>query len=240
MIIAQPGFLPARLPDLFQWCSCRRSNITLNGSAVSQINDLSGNNNHWVQSTAANQPLFTSLIDGAKVMTFDGINDNMLSALSFPKGNYSIFVVFKSTDTRGSFISRDDSGFGDIDTLFGLGLQNLFPATDGHVTFERHTSSPNRFTGASSVIAYNDNATHFAGVVVDGFDADLYTDDVVVNTAGDISQCFKGLQIRLGIGFNAVSNPYSGDIAETIIYDRAISDTEVGFIKEYMMRMWAI
>ena len=201
MIISQPGFLPSRLPNLFQWCSCRRSPITLNGSNVSQLNDLSGNNNHWVQATASRQPLFTNQIANANIMTFDGVNDRMLSSLSFPKGNYSVFVVFKTTDTRATIISRDDSGFGNVDTLLGLGQQNQVGVTNGHVSFEQHTSTPNRSTAVASAIAYNDNATHFAGFVVNNFDADLYTDDVIVNSTSDISQCFKGLQIRLGIGF---------------------------------------
>lgn len=240
MIIAQPGFLPARLPDLFQWCSFRRSNITLNLGNISQIDDLSGNNNHWIQASAGNQPSYSNTIDGATVATFDGVSSKMASSLVFPKGNYSVFFVIKTLDLRGALIARDDTGYGNIDTLFGFGQQNVFPSSNGKVTFERHAPSPNRYDGVSSASTYNDGSPHFVGFVVNGFNEYVYADDSIAVTTGTIDGCFKGLTVNLGVGNNASSTYYAGDIAETIIYDRAISATEIGYIKNYMKMMWSI
>jgi len=240
MMPSKVGFLPTRLPDLFQWCSCRRSPITLNGSNLSQWNDISGNNNHWTQGTASLQPLFTDQIEGVTVPTFDGVDDQMIASIGFPTGNYSIFVAFKTTSLRGVFLGRDNTGFGTVDATFGVGTQNQVAVPDGHVAFERQASGPNRSDGINSVIAYNDNVIHFAGIVIDGFDLDLYVDDTHVSTTGTISGAFKFSPILLGIGFNGISIPFLGNIPETIIYDRAVSPEEVGFIKNYTDRMWNI
>ena len=53
------SFSPLGISNLIAWYDAGLG-ITLNGSDVSQWDDLSGNSNNAVQATASNQPLFVS------------------------------------------------------------------------------------------------------------------------------------------------------------------------------------
>lgn len=94
-----PGEVPAREPDLQLWLDASdSSSVTLNGSTVSQWNDKSGNGNHATQTTAANQPTYTSAgLNGFNVITFDGTNDFMdapAAWIASISSAFSIYYVF--------------------------------------------------------------------------------------------------------------------------------------------------
>jgi len=94
---------PADITTLAWWDASNASSITLNGSNVSQINDLSGNNYNATQSNASFQPAYTATLNGLNVMTFDGSNDILsLPAIAFPS-NYqmSVYLVGQGAVTTG-------------------------------------------------------------------------------------------------------------------------------------------
>ena len=75
-----------------------RSSIALNGSAVSQWYDKSGNGRHVSQAAASQQPAYgANTLNGRPVIRFDGVNDTLqratarLNGLSF----VSIFAVLR-------------------------------------------------------------------------------------------------------------------------------------------------
>lgn len=96
-MLAGRVFDPRRISGLSVWYDAADSStITLNGSAVSQWNDKSGNGYHASQSTANNQPAYnTNTRNGLAVVTFDGSNDSLVTS-SFADGwtAFTSFCVF--------------------------------------------------------------------------------------------------------------------------------------------------
>jgi hypothetical protein len=104
------AWTPANLVPTSAFWVNESSPITLVSGAVSQINDLSGNNRHFGQSTSANRPT-TSDLNGLRTLLFDGTNDNlsMLSGYGSVFKNVAAgwtFALYRTGVTDGSITER--------------------------------------------------------------------------------------------------------------------------------------
>lgn len=108
-------FTPASLTDLRGWWDVSdEGSITSSSGAISQIADLSGNGNHFVQSTAGNKPtLSADAPSGRNVATFDGVNDSMTApdATSLDLTQCSIFIALTmvSSGATANILSKDSA-----------------------------------------------------------------------------------------------------------------------------------
>lgn len=91
-------FLPNRMSAQEFWVSHQRSIITLNGSTISQIDDLSVNGDDATQSTASAQPTddTSSLINSLRAGDYDGTTDYLISdnVASVALNPHTIIAVF--------------------------------------------------------------------------------------------------------------------------------------------------
>lgn len=89
---------------LIHWA--RADFVTLNGSSVSAMTDLSGAGNPWSQGTAANQPAYTAsdaTLNNQATMRFDGSNDSMSSAFNPPTAaTVEVWIIAKSITWTGN------------------------------------------------------------------------------------------------------------------------------------------
>lgn len=93
--IINPGWTPLNLSSLACWYDFSQG-ITLNGSTVSQANDLSGNSRHLSQGTANKQPLYvTGAVNGYSAIRFDGSNDLMKSTSFTLSGAITVVMIMK-------------------------------------------------------------------------------------------------------------------------------------------------
>lgn len=101
------AWTPAEITTALWLDAADASTITLNGSNVSQWNDKSGNNNHVVQSTAANQPAYgTRTLNGKNVVEFSG-NQMLFSTESVVSGNPDVLMALViQYDTNVNFDDR--------------------------------------------------------------------------------------------------------------------------------------
>lgn len=194
------------------------------GTALATWVDKSGRKRNATQATALLQPLFKSNIQGGKgVIRFDGSNDSMAtaafsSAIAVP---YTQFVVFKTSVYKAFNVV-----LGDVTTLSAMGVHGdstkmyLFNGAVANVGIT-NTSFNLLYTewnGASTQISVNGGATS------------------TVNP-GTTRTTLSGLRI----GSNSdLSNPFAGDIAEIIIYNRALSAAEVLNINNYLKNKWGV
>jgi len=74
------------------WDASLSETITSVAGAVSQWNDLSGRNNHLIQTTAVKRPIYDTFA-GRPCVVFDGGNDSLLTTNVLPQ-NIAIFAVF--------------------------------------------------------------------------------------------------------------------------------------------------
>jgi hypothetical protein len=98
---------PSQITTLAWYDASNASSITLNGSNVSQMNDLSGNGYNAFQNTSANQPLYSGSIGGLNTITFNpsGTNEKLdLPSIAIP-GNYrmTFYLVAQMTSRLTSY-----------------------------------------------------------------------------------------------------------------------------------------
>jgi hypothetical protein len=114
------AFSPTSLTGLVAFFDCKdTSSMTLSGSNITQLNDLSGNAHHATQVTGTKQPL--SQNDGCY---FDGTDDRLAIDLGANLTSYSAFIVMKSSRQR-RFDALLDSNTGTAgDTTMETGAGN--------------------------------------------------------------------------------------------------------------------
>ena len=88
---------PSQLSGLTLWLDASdASTITLNGSNVAQWDDKSGNSRNASQTTAANQPIYTTNgMNGKPVISFDGFDDELIT-IPFALGETAAMVAQRS------------------------------------------------------------------------------------------------------------------------------------------------
>lgn len=92
------GFNPRSISGLAAWYDASlASSVTLNGTTVSQWDDLSGNNRHQLQATAAIQPIYNATgLNGRGTLTTTGTQWMQASAFeTSASGEYTAMMVMK-------------------------------------------------------------------------------------------------------------------------------------------------
>ncbi|MCI0533677.1 MAG: Ig-like domain-containing protein [Verrucomicrobiales bacterium] len=208
--------------------------LTLNGSAVSEWADQSGQSRNAAQTAPANQPTLVTTLLGKPGLRFDGINDFL--TFNLPVNDLtgmSIFLVANSTLATGGGGSQagDAAIFWNETAPWGTVYLSPFQ-NQVNVRFgtrevgNRHIHPRPAAIGADFSIT-----TAIHSETVDS----LYIDGQLAFEAGDKSPVLAGNRDigNLGRGFN--DNTYfAGDIAEVLVYTRAVSDTERQQIEQYL------
>ena len=232
LTVAAPGSVPAN--GLALWLRADAGTV-LNGSAVTQWTDQSSNNRNATQTSGANQPLLvSSAVNGLPAVRFDGVNDYLTFNLPVNGlGGMSIFLVAANTlnqDGVGSQAERaalfwNETAFWGTVYLspFQSAVNFRFGTTqsDNRTIYTRPTSVGSDFTLSTAV----KNGT---------------TDSLYVNGTLAVSQGGKLATIagcrdtgNLGRGYDD-NTYYAGDIAEVLVYSRALSSAERVAVEQYL------
>ena len=236
--------------------------VTASGGNVSQLNDKSGNNNHLVCATGADQPAInTSTLNGLPVLGFDG-TEYLRSATAAPwtfihnGSDAAIFVV-----ARPGVVSDPNAGYGLLGTggtaSAGVGFSLFFD--------DRASSSRNnawslgvyRGVGASlsaGFLAPDGSATpdtyHIFetridandGTVANRSDGRVDGGTLVTNDptySGVVSAASPTYVLEVGGAGNGVFLMVGG-IAEVLIYSGALSDADMTAVRTYLETKWAL
>jgi len=208
------------------WLKADTGMVT-NGSAVTQWKDQTVNGNTASQGNASDQPtLVSNALNGHAVVRFNGSSDylatNSVVTTSSP---FTIFVVSTLGNAPGPIYNGDSgaSGYGflrqntaDYGALYG-GRSNLtFGATitSGEQLQEIENTS-------SNVITFYQHGTQSG------------------NTASAGLNTPTGATYIGGVNSNA-SNLFSGDIAEVLIYNRALSTSERQQVEQYLLKQYGL
>ena len=244
----QDGSSVVLRPDLALWLRADQG-VLVNGSTVSQWTDRSGNGRHAVQAQAGKQPLYLrSAQAGRPALRFDGVDD----FLSFPcpvtgLSGMTILLVSATLEDRSGGVNGSGNA-----ALFWHEAENF-----GTVLL---TPSPSRIryffgTGQSqAVFVYPrpspiDRAFSLTTALKNGSDAVLYVGGEEVFRQGgqkpDIAACEKVGQLGRGEGDKATNRQFqgqfegwtyfAGDIAEVIVYSRALPPSERAAVEQYLL-----
>jgi hypothetical protein len=220
------------------------------GSNAAQWDDISGNGRHATQATGASQPaVVTNALNGKQVRRFDGINDfmSLATGLNIARNvaGVTIFGAWKyitlpnSGDFRVSFTISNGIANGASRAAVGtnLGTTKLFAAgrrLDANA-LQRVDSTANASTAPfihSAVFDYaNSDLYQYVNGSLDGSTTSFQSDGNTSDT--------DSVSVRVG-SHTGTGNFTNIDMAEIIVFPRALSTTERQAVERYLSNKYAI
>jgi hypothetical protein len=198
--------------------------LPADGAAVSQWNDISGNDRHAVQATGVDQPTFETAVQNLlPAVRFVAASTHMLDtgvALSQPAVTVIACTTPSDTAANKSIIQGNTGTTGDAAFFFSSTEQ---------ITVYAGTGRPD--TGGSVV-----GCTIVAGVF-NGASGWVYrgTDGTEATMLTPGTRTFTNLQIGAGV---ALANPFDGDMFEIAIFDAAKTEADVNTFAAEMKTRW--
>ena len=191
--------------------------LTVNASnRVSQWSDKSGNSQHFTQAAAARQPLLVAnALSGKPVLRFDGVTNRLV--LGSSTSPQTVFIVNKVT--TGSSL-RGIWGLNQADT--GIRMTSA--------TAWQQPGNANDFGNPAGSAMY-----------INGIETSTFTASAahLLEVARSSSTTYAAT--GLGDYFSSGSvppRPFCGDIAEVLVYGRALSVTERQQVESYLALKW--
>lgn len=234
---------PDDLTGLAAWWDASNAwSITEAGGAVSQWNDLSGNGHHLTHATGGEQPTTNSMTqNGLNVLDFDG-NDRLSRTTSVPLAadddNYTYFAVWNSNPGgfHQAIYEQGQLNNGQRSSILTQGT-TVYGFT-GHFNDRRvvpFTVDTYRVTGlrlasiddvATNNLIQTDNGLEFTSTI----NTEVGANNLNISTA------------RVIVGANAGGGGefLNGQIAEVIVYDRTLTDSEHDMVVDYLNTKWDV
>lgn len=216
-------FLAPPTPDqtsgLKGWWKADSLSLT-DGASVTSWTDSSGGGLTVSQGTSGNQPIYkTNILNGLPIVRFDGTNDYLSSGSDISQSQpFTIFGVGKP-GTSGTGAFQDIIG-GSGNVSFG------FKENSGNYNFLMWAGA-----ALTDSVNYSGTFTLISGIFNGG--SSLGYVNGVQKVSGDPGASSIG---TLGVGGDGLGSGgfFNGDIAEAIIYNRALTSTERLTVESYL------
>ena len=201
------------------------------GTSVSQWRDKSGSNFHASQATVGSQPSRSTFQNSRKTVNFDGTNDTVTIPSFVSNSEMSIFVV--SNCGTSLFIEHSTDVASSATGFYIYGGGNGMFLIRRNSTYY-YLSLTDWLAGGYSIAS---------GVNSTGLDLLTYKDGTQQTPTFDgrssLSNSYATNTLYIGSrGANSLWS--SGPIAEIIIYNRKVTDTERKQIHTYLGQKWGI
>jgi hypothetical protein len=233
------GDTPLLIPNLGLWLKAD-AGVTLVSGAVNAWADQSGNGRDFSAPAGANRPAYSGTLNGLPVLTFDGGTDYLqgnAASLNIARNVSGLTVIavvkYGAAAVQRVFSARTNAVatrvlMGVSTTQWQVGTKRL--DADPDVLIAGGTVNTN-FVIQSGVLRYS-LAT--AGVFINS----ASQSDTAFQTAGNSSDTDSGATF---VGASIVPGSFlNGDLAELIIYQRAISVEERNSVERYLSVKWGI
>jgi len=213
---------PEDILDLKLWLKAGYG-LTLDGSDVIGWDDQSGNSN---DGTALGSPIFVeNAINGLPVIEFDGVSAAITGPAPMNSDNGTIFIVAKHlTDKPVGVMYEQYADGNDTMNFYRKGLDEV-------------TNSLRVFNGGDLVSENSlDNNFNVLSTIINGASSKIYINNKIVaegdagslNAAGDYYLSYWG-----------AGDEYTNmQIAEVIVYNRALTSTEHNTIANYLNKKY--
>jgi len=212
--------------NLKLWVDANKaSSITKDGSnRVSQWNDLSGNSNNFVQGDSNRRPTYlANILNGKPVIRIsESTSQTMTTSTNFPSPVTVIYAV-RMYDLSGA--ERMLSG------LYNNWLLGYWGGSGKQAYFEGWVSPGGGVA--------NDMNWHVYSAVIPGpgQNSKVYGDGMLLYSNQNGVTGPNGLSLS---GHTAGSEFSNGDIAEVVVYNKALSDTERANIEKYLASKYGL
>lgn len=203
------SFVPSDLANMTLWLkSDTGTSSQVDGTAISQWDDQSGNGFNAVQATAAKQPTYrASVVNGHPTIRFDGTDDLMTTTFSSTLAQPNTVFFVAKINVSG-------------DKAFMDGLSDTTRAMVREFSGAWHY-----YAGGAATVSGGtpDTAWHIFGMTWDGASSSLDVDGVTVASGDSGTQGLGGLTIG---ALYAGSIPFNGDFAEIAVYSDSKTSEE--------------
>lgn len=201
-----------------KWGIQRTFDLAAAGSGVGSWKDKSGNSKHAIQPSSTNRPIRSGSQNGLGVITLDGIDDTLTSPLQ-DSNTQTIFWIAKTTGLSDYSLLLSYNGSNGNRTV-SVGNGGFWKWYGPNLTSTQQTSS----YSVMSATVYSDTLIA------------LYQSGWQVGTADPTNQ-FNFSPNNLMIGSTGI-HPFKGEVAEIIIYNRALSSSERCRVEKYLDLKW--
>ena len=223
-----PADLPATIPGLVLWTDAS-SVLVQNGRVVSWL-DKSGHGNNAVQADVARQPRHAPVgIGGQPALSFDGIDDelNVGANASLDIANMTLFIVLRPASVDN--VSRP------------VPLAKLPQDGAYHLMIDADNTPVARINVGYGPVSTQEmdpvgGAAELWTAAHDGRELRLFRNQ----WRSELAPAVEGRigvtsgPLRIGNGDAAAQNAFKGWIAEVILYDRALSDSERRLVEDFL------
>lgn len=196
-------------------------NFTGAGGTWAKIYDHSGNGNHFLQPTVANQPSIsaTALVNGVLPVIFDGIYNGVgkslliPSSLSLPRNNFSVFQAIRQNISYETQIWYE---FTSGATTYISSFLGATPFDTGVMSYDTATliASGVRPRGLLTTLALRSNASNQIFTVNGTTSTQAASTAQTMNTGGQYGSSIAGAQYNLKADVFALAF-YATDIGAT-------------------------
>jgi len=232
------GIQPNLLNGLVIWFKANAIAGHNDGDTLATWSDSSPNGFDGTGSGATNPVYKTSIINGLPVVRFSGGNGFQLGTAgaaetSFDTPNNTLFAVAKRTSGT-TIIAKNTTSVGTNDVhrrklQFDLGGSN-FSYTSGSDS-----------VGTTSLSATTSIFNIYAIVTRSDTDHDLVLNGAVTNFTDQLyDDSYNSTQVEIAQAFSNGAERLTGDIAEIIVYNRALLSAERIAIEDYLSNKYAI
>ena len=230
------SFLPSNIRGLVVWLNAQNLPLA-DGELVSTWEDMSGRRHHATASGTARPTFKVNQINGKSVVRFNGTANFMRSPYVGPGQNFTFIIAIKPTsaykaDSVVRFQAPENGSLPFVVFPWSDAGANFQPVALDYDNGSTADSLVTRFDSSFSVGTYvsagsttGGRITRQNGIIVDSGD----TTTTTTNTVLDIGSYNLGT-----LGF------YSGDIAEILIYNRALSTAEITQAENYLMAKYNV
>lgn len=243
---------PNAVPNLKVWLDAGRFNASDAAQArrvgeaifVRRANDASNNQNHATQATDGNQPMWIANgFNGRPVFRFDGTTDSLTLPRSAGTNSFSVFAVFRTAQTH-EIDNEDASSVGGVSGqryLFGAQHGGDFAAGAGLSVGVNGVSVYEHGSGYMPATAVSSAAIGNSAAVV-SYNYTERRPEIEINSMLARSGVFSGrAQVMAPVMIGAGDyGAFNGDLAEVLIFDRALSVAERRGIAGYLMAKYNI
>lgn len=206
------------------------STITLNGSAVSQWADKSGNNRNFSQAISTSQPIYNlTAFGGMPALSFDGIDDGMPSTGNWTISGMSWYIVCQRTSATPA--TQTVIGAANGVTYFPIAQQGATTNTQVfRVNSANDPASLSAFLNGTIIKDKNATPTTTRGAIFDNL-----ANASILEALGGPSFAANPQIGSSGGGFI-----FSGLVSEVVVSVNDSSTTERQIIEGYLAWKWGI
>lgn len=223
---------PADITTLAWYDASNASSITLNGSNVSQWNDLSGNGYNGTQSTAGAQPAYgTYQLNGLDVVTFDGADRILLPSVNFNASKaVSMYVVTKKRSTSPTYQVAAAFWKSGTDTAAMLAQMAAGPNFWGSYTGNEDPAGS----------ALNTTDSYFLTLIASTSDGtiEFWKNGTADGTRPNWST--STVFSEGGLGGDQYGSALNGDLAEVVLIDSEDDTSERERMEGYLAWKWGL